>query len=95
MSKFASSYLSKCKLHLVGSSTLVSSSLTGCWASQGLFPPPLLIRVCDLCSIVVSQYKTDSSHSSTVNLKFSDIHNIPSKKTLSAHITALTIVICI
>ena len=88
MSKFASSYLSKCKLHFVGSSTFVSSSLTGCRASQGLFPPPLLIRVCDLCSIVVSQYKTVPTSSSTVNLKFSDFRNIQEK-----NMTTLTIVI--
>lgn len=32
----------------VGISTFASSSLAGCRASQGLVPPPLLIRVLDL-----------------------------------------------
>ena len=46
----------KQQMRLVGISTIVRKLLTGCRASQGLFPPPLLIRVIS-SSIVVSKYK--------------------------------------
>jgi hypothetical protein len=54
----------------VGISTFASSSLAGCWASQGLVPPPLLIRVFDSIFHLEKQYMFHRKNKSRNNYLF-------------------------